>query len=143
MSKINTIAEAMAERLNAEIYLQDVVAVVSRQKDLASTLQAKVLKAGGAAIVIQFEGFSNPSANSPVHPTVTRRYTATIYTKPIMREGETPADDIVEFVASKLHDWEITADTADAAEVRMTGGDVIPDRNYLIYQLDLEVLSRL
>lgn len=143
MSKSSTIADAMVSRLNAQIPLTGVTAIAARQKDLSTDLSIKVLKAGGACIVVQFEGFTNPSAIASGAVNVTRRYTASIYTRPIMNDGEISADDVVEFVAAKLHNWELDEDRTSGAEIMVTSCDVIPDKTYLIYQLDIDVLSRL
>jgi hypothetical protein len=143
MSKSHGIAEAMVARLNAHLQLAGVTAIVSRQKELANEVERKVLKAGGAAIIVQFEGFTNPNGAVSGQVTVTRRYTASIYTRPIMRDGETPADEVVEFVAKTLHNWEMDENATQAAEIQVTGCDVLPDKSYLIYQLDIDCLSRL
>jgi hypothetical protein len=143
MSKSHTIAEAMAARLNAQLQLAGVTAIAARQKELGNEINQRVLKAGGAAIIIQFEGFSNPASNASGNVTVTRRYTASIYTRPILRDGETPADDVVEFVAKTLHDWEMDEYKTSAADIRVLDCEVVPDRSFLIYQLDIECLSRL
>ena len=77
MSKSLQIAEAMAARLNAHLTLGNVSTVVDRQKDIASEINKRVLKAGGAVIVILFEGFTNASGAVSGQTSVTRRYTAT------------------------------------------------------------------
>ena len=143
MSKSLQIADAMAARLNAHLTLGNVSTVVDRQKDIASEINKRVLKAGGAVIVILFEGFTNASGAVSGQTSVTRRYTVSIYSKPVLRDGETPADDIVELVAKILHNWDIDETTTQAAEITVTGCDMLPDRNYLIYTLDVECASRL
>ena len=143
MSRSSVIAEAIAKRLNAQIPLKGVIAIAARQKDLSSDLEIRVGKAGGGAIIVQYEGFSNPNANGSGNPTVIRNYTASIYTVPILRDDEIPADDIEEFVAKKLHNWELAEDLTGAVELSVKSSAVVPDKKYLIYQLDIEVISRL
>ena len=143
MSRSNTIALAMAARLNAQQELAGVTAMVARQKELANEISQRVLKLGGTVIIVQFEGLTNPATNASGSVTVTRRYTTTLYSRPLLSEGETPADDVVELVARQLHDWEPDEATTGAAEIRVVSCDIIPDRTYLIYQLDCEALSRL
>lgn len=143
MSKSLQIADAMAARLNAHMNLGNVLAVVDRQKDIAAEINKRVLKAGGAVIVILFEGFTNASGAVSGQTSVTRRYTVSVYSKPVLREGELTADDIVEATANILHNWDIDEPTTAAAEIIVTGCDMLPDRNYLIYALDVECASRL
>lgn len=143
MSKAITIAEAMVDRLNALSTLPGISAFVDRQKDVVSEVAKRVAIGSGAAIVVLYEGFSNPTANASGSVSVTRRYTVSVYSKPILRGDEMPADDIVEIVASSLHDWEPDEGTVQFAEIKVTGGDLRPDAKYLIYDLDIECLSRL
>jgi hypothetical protein len=144
MSKAITIAEAMAARINVQMTLPDVSAFVDRQKDLLAEINLRVAKAGGAAIAILFEGFSNADTSSSVNLTVLRRYTVTIYAKPVLRDAtETAADDIVEIVARALHNWEPDEAKVGCAEITVKGCDLIPDNRYLTYALDIECVSRL
>ena len=143
MSKSIDIATSMVDRLNASALLQGVEAMVSRQKDLTNEINQRALKIGGAAVIVQFEGFRNPDRNAAVNPTVARRYSVTIYTRPLMREGETPADDVVEYVARSLHNWDIPEATSGAAEITVDDCDIVPDKSFLIHQLSITCLSRL
>lgn len=144
MSLALTIADAMAARLNALASLPGAMALVDRQKDVRSEVAARLLKSAGAAAVILYEGFSNPDANGSGLPRVTRRYTLTLYARPIIRDSaEIPADDIIEIIARALHNWEPAESAAGFFEIHVSGGDLRPDQKYLIYDLDIEVLSRL
>lgn len=144
MSLAITIAQAMADRINAAPSLPDVTAMVYRQKTLASELATKLAKAGGAVIVILYEGFTNPDAGSATHPAITRRFTVTLFAKPLLREdAEMAADDIVEITARILHNWEPLEATAGFAEIHVKGCDLRPDDKFLIYDLEVEVESRL
>lgn len=133
------IADAMAERLNALATLPDVKTIVDRQKDIAAHVAKQVNKAAGAAITILYEGFSNSDRSGSANLKVTRRYTVTIFSRSVLRAASaTAADDIVEIVAASLHRWE-----APFGEIALTGCDMRPDTRYLIYDLDVEVLSSL
>lgn len=144
MSKAIEIAEAMVKRLNAQIALREVTAMVDRQKDMASELQKRVLQAGGIVVSVLYEGFSNPNGSATGNASVTRRYTVSVYAKPILLDAySSPADTIVERVARALHNWDIAENSADAAEILVTDCDLTPDRTFLVYDLDVICLSRL
>ena len=144
MSKALNIADAMAARLNALLTLPAGMTLVDRQKDIRAEVAAKVAKAGGAAAVILYEGFSNSSPASSSQLRITRRYTVTIYSKPVLRDAtEISADDIVETIARSLHDWEPEESADGIGEISVTGCDLRPDAKFLIYDLDIEILSRL
>jgi len=145
MSIAITIAEKIATRLNAAESLAGVEAVVERQQNVQAVVDRNIAKAKGAAIIITFTGLTNPEGNLSGRQSVTRNYTATIYTLPILRSEAIPADEIVELTARLLHDWEIDEEfpQGEATEIRVINGDLVPDRKYLIYEIDLQVLSRL
>lgn len=144
MSKAMDISNVMVERLNAQLTLPDVSAIAWRQKDIASDLQRKTSAAGGALIVVLYDGFTNPAANASGAVFITRRYVVSIFSKPVLRDAtETSADDIVEIVAAKLHDWEPDECRYGIAQISVTGCELRPDAKFLIYDLDVEVLSHL
>jgi hypothetical protein len=144
VSKALTIAQAMADRLNALATLPDVDTLVWKQKDLSSEMAAKLGKSAGAVIVILYEGFKNPDANGGGRLNVTRSYTLSVFSRPVRREGTaTAADDIVEIAAAALHNWEPAEAAAGIGEIHVKSCDLRPDPLYLIYDLDVEVLSRL
>ena len=144
MSKGIDIANAMAARLNALYGIPSNLALVDRQKDIRVEVANRVAKASGSAIIILYEGFSNPAAMASGALNITRRYTVTIYAKPVIQAADVmAADDLLEAVARSLHNWEPDEPTAGFGEITVTGGDLRPDKSYFIYDLDVEVLSRL
>lgn len=144
MSKSLTIAHAMADRLNAVAALASVRAVVWKQKELESELATITGKSTSALIVILYTGFENPDTAAGVHLTLKRRYTISIFTKPATRfTAAAAADDIAEIVARTLHNWEPDETTTDAGEIRVASCDLRPDPEHLIYDMDIECLSRL
>lgn len=144
MSKAIDIAEAMASRINALSGVPANVALVDRQKNIQVEVANRVAKMGGSAIIILYEGFSNPSAMASGSLNITRRYTVTLYARPILQATDAmPADDLIELVAAALHDWEPDETTAGFGEITVSGCDLRPDKTYFIYDLDVEILSRL
>ena len=144
MSKSLTIAQSMADRLNAVAALASVRAVVWKKKDLESELATITGKSTSALIVILYTGFENPDTSASVHLTLKRRYTLSIFAKPATRlAASAAADDIAEIVARTLHNWEPDETTTDTAEIRVASCDLRPDNEYLIYDMEIECLSRL
>jgi hypothetical protein len=143
MSKIITIAQAMKERIET-LDLEGVTVVVDRQKDILSEIAKNTSKAGPLAVVILFEGFSNPDGRESGLPSVIRRYSVSLYAKPILKSDEQlPADDVLEQVAEVLHDWYPDEVVPGFVGIVVTGGDFRPDSKHLVYDLDIEVESRL
>lgn len=147
MSKAMDIADLMAARLNALATLPGVETIVDRQKDIAAMVATKVAKAGASVITILYEGFTNADGRRSGNVAVIRRYTATIYAKPVLRaEGELAADDIVEIAAAALHDWDPEEEETVGdyfVAIRVTSCDLRPDARHLIYDLDIEADCRL
>lgn len=144
MSKALQIADKLAARLTATTALSGVPVIVDRQKDLAAELLTKVSKLSPACIILRYEGFSNSDASQSGRPTVIRRYTATVFALPIFA-GSTGklGDAVMEAAAIALHNWEPVEATDGFPEIRVTGGDYRPDAKFLIYDLDLEIPSKL
>lgn len=139
MSKAIDIADAMAARINAIPGVSEDIALVDRQKNIQAEVATRVNKSTGAAITILYEGFSNSATNASGLLTITRRYSVSLYARPVLQTSTAmPADDLIEEVARRLHDWE-----PEDCEINVTGCDMRPDKTYLIYDLDVEVLSRL
>jgi hypothetical protein len=144
MSKANDIAESMVAHLTALPALARVAVMVDRQKDIESMVSSKVNKGAGACVTILYEGFSNPDASSSNNANVTRRYTASIYSRPVLvQPTDMPADDVVEEVARGLHQWDPAETIKGFVEIFVTGCDLRGDFKYLIYDLDVVVTSRL
>jgi hypothetical protein len=144
MSKANDIAESMVAHLTALPALARVPVMVDRQKDIDSMVSSKVNKGAGACVTVLYEGFSNPDASSSNNANVTRRYTASVYSRPVLVQAtDMPADDIVEAVARSLHRWDPEETLPGFVEIQVTGCDLRGDFKYLIYDLDISVTSRL
>lgn len=143
MSKALDIADHIAAHLNGLPALTGVTTLVDRQKDLTAEIGLKVAKIGGC-VTILYSGFTNPDAAGGGLPRVLRRYDVTIYAKPILAgAGAMPADDILEAVATGLHLWEPDEAVPGFVEIQVSGGGLRGDKKFLIYDLDVEVLSRL
>ena len=134
----------MADRLNALPALSGVETLVDKQKDILATVNLKVSKAGGMVVVIFYQGFDNPNAAASGSVSVKRHYLVSVYAKPVvLAPSAREAEEVVETVAVTLHDWEPDEASADFSQIVVTGCDLRQDAKFLIYDLNVEVLSRL
>lgn len=148
MSKAYVIGEGMVTWLEAGPALDSVNILVDRQLDLATEIEKALgmnrgqSKGKGAFISIFYNGFENPDASAAAVPSVRRTYQVSIYAAPVIKAGFLPADDLVEAVALRLHQWE-PAEDYGISEIHVVSGTARPDDEFLIYDLEVRVQSRL
>lgn len=141
------LADAIVARLNADatISAAGVEAMTDRQQDLQSKLKAVLDRLAGS-IVVTFGSFENADVEMQP-PRVRSTYTVSVVTKPILRDGETPAHDILEAAMKSLHGWE-----PDSAELRyydrleVSTGRLLQDpdlRKYLIHQFQVRAITQI
>jgi hypothetical protein len=135
------IADAIKARLEAQAALAGVDVIVDRQKDLAAILAKSVGKAKGSAITILWEGFDVPDSNTS-GPHIRSRYTLRTWSRPVLAQENTPADELVTAICTALHHW-IPEGLHAFGEMTITGGDFTPDSKWLIYEVDAEVMLKL
>jgi hypothetical protein len=144
MSRANDIANAMAGRLNDDLRRLACEALVDNQKDIGAEVTKKVSKTGGAALVILYQGFTNPNANASTASSIVRRYTVSLYATPIiLGDPGWTADDLIEEAAKSLHNWEPDESVYRIEQISVIECDLRPDSKYLIYDLDVEILSKM
>lgn len=86
-------------------------------------------------------GGENPDP-AYVPPRIRSSYTVSLVTKPILRDGETPADDLVEAAIRSLHGWEPDAakfpcyEMLEVSRVRLLQDE--ETRRYLIHQFQVQ-----
>jgi hypothetical protein len=143
-----TIAKAIVERLANSGGFRGVAVVVDQQLDIDTEIEKNLglakgrAKGSGAFVSVFYQGFTNPDNSGANNPDVVRNYQVTIYAAPILSSLNKPADSLMEDAATVLHSWE-TAEALGISEITVKSGLARPDNNYLIYDLDVEVLSRL
>lgn len=149
MSNAIEIANAMAAQLNAADGLSGVIeALVDRQLDIVTEIEKRVLMAAGkakgkgAVITIFYQGFQNPDASGATYPKVTRNYLCSLYAAQVLGTGNTPADDLLELAARALHNWDTDGDDS-IDEIHVLSGLARPDDDFLIYDIEVKVMSRL
>lgn len=143
-SKAYQIADALASRINGHPTLLGVYAVAYREKDMASIMAKREATSTAATIIILYLGFVNPDASSSGNVNVTRRYLASVFSRPSrMTEDDIPGDAVAERAALALHHWEPDETATGAAEVYVREGSLRVDGKHAIYDLEINVLSRL
>ena len=142
MSKFYDTADSMVSHLATIEALEGVIFVVDRQKDIASELRKVIGKQSGCLAVIAWTGSANDDKAAD-GPALANTYTITLFSKPVIRAGETPADDIIEAIAEALHDHRLGEHDHFADRLVVTGIDPIPTDELLIYQIKLSTPSQL
>ena len=105
MSAFYDTADAIAARLQADAALAAVPVVVDRQRDIASELKKAIGKQTGQGIlIVTWTGGTN-SDEMKAEPCLAGAFTVTGFFKPVIRRGDPAADDIIEAVCKRLHDW--------------------------------------
>lgn len=143
MSLALDIADKMAARLTAlTSTLAGVTCLVDRQKDIAVEVAKAVAKTSACAVTILYEGYANPDASRSGRPVVSRRYTASVWARPVLA-GTTGkhADDVLETVSQSLHNWDPVEATDLFSEIHITRAALRPDARFLIYDIDIEITS--
>lgn len=140
MSKFYDTADAIAAHLKTVVSLSKLPIVVDRQKDILSELKSAIAKQSGCLIIVTWAGAPNDDQSAD-GPRFASRYTVTLFSKPVIRHGETPADDLIEDIATALHDYRPSGSFYDRLVI--TGIDPIADEELLIYRVNLTTTSQL
>jgi hypothetical protein len=118
------------------VNLTGIDVIIDRQKPVLSMIDSAVGKASGTAIVIFWEGFQVPDPNTS-RPRLAQRYNIRVYSKQVIDGENRPADNVIESIVNRLWHW--VPDGGHAfGEAEVLNGDMVPDKQYLIY--DCEVL---
>jgi hypothetical protein len=142
MSRFYEQADAICTSLQALPILADCRIVVDRQHDILSDLRKVIGKQIGNLILVSWTGGTNKDISAD-GPRIESGFSVTLFSKPILRPGETPADDLAEAIANHLHDWRETAATPYSDRLictEITPTDV-PD--LLAHQIKLTTPSQL
>ncbi|MGD1979768.1 MAG: hypothetical protein PVJ98_10265 [Akkermansiaceae bacterium] len=130
-------ADQIAARLKVDPGLSSVVVLVDRQKDMAAEFPKAMGKAKGGVVIILFDGYRPDSGDYPqADDALVSNFSITVWTKPVLRRGQPPADDLVEAIHTSLHGWK-QEDCRFRAVVRR--GRIINNPRFLIHELQLEI----
>jgi hypothetical protein len=115
--------------------------VIYRQTPIVSQITAAVAKASGGVILITWEGFRIPDGNT-ARPRLANRYNVSVWNKPIIDNNARPADEVMESILLRLWHW-VPAGGHSHGEVEIRTGDMVPDKNFLIYDLEITIPTNL
>lgn len=139
MSKHLDIADDIKVRLDLMLTgdLADVPVIVDRQKDIVVEITKNVKKATGSVVTILWTGYTRTATGE-------RRgnYMIRVYSRPILLDGNQPADDIVELIDTALNEWiPASASANQHTHYKMIGegADMAPDKNFLLYEMPFNV----
>lgn len=142
MSKFYDTADAIAASLATVALLADSRIVVDRQHDIVSELKKVIGKQVGNLVLISWTGGQNSDESSD-GPRIESGFNVTLFSKPVIRKGETPADDIAEAIAEHLHDWRASAQDSYYDRMIVTAVVPVPAPDLLAYQIRLKTPSQL
>lgn len=142
MSKFYDQADAIAASLATVALLRDSRIVVDRQHDILAELNKVIGRQTGNLILISWAGGPNKDESGD-GPRIESAFTVTLFSKPVIRRGETPADDIAEAIAHHLHDWRPTAATNYLERLVVTGIYPTDVPDLLAHQIRLSAPSQL
>lgn len=129
-------ADAIATRLKAVPELASVEVIVDRQKDIAAEFSKAMGKTKGGVIIILFDGYQTWE-EEVADSLVVSSFSITVWTKPVLRSSDPPADDLVQSVHTSLHGWQHDEFCRHKAVVRR--GRIIPNQRFLIHELQTEI----
>lgn len=116
--------------------------IVNRQKEIQTKVAMVQEKARGTVIVIQWDQHA-PDQKNAASPNLTYTYSVQIWSKPVLGEGDFPADDVFESILARLWHW--APGVAEAGkgiahrEVQAMAGGTMPNKSYMIYEFGLLV----
>lgn len=136
MSFLET-ATLIQDRLLADTALAGQAVLVDEQKDIQSQIDQKIEKLGGC-VVIHFDGFVVLDKNAST-PRLGARYTLDVWSVPILaEESAMPAAEVMAAVIRRLWHW--VPDGGHAfGEVQIGNGGLVPNRTYLVYDLEVVI----
>ena len=144
MSQFLDIADDIKDRLDfvftdvAEAYAVDlsgVSVIVDRQKNITSEVNKAVGKSSGACVTILFTGYERERGTGEKKA----NYSLMIYSRPVLTAGGKLADDIIERIDTALNYWQPASASGGGHtfyDLDSDGANLIPDRNYLVYEMN-------
>jgi hypothetical protein len=128
-----------AGELATRIDITGVDVIVDRQKNILNKVAAAVGKSKGTAIVILWGGFVTSDENAS-KPRLESRYTISVWSKPVIAQGDLAADDVMEAVIRRIWHWRPGGPHAHG-EARVKDGGIVPNASYLIYDCEVVIPS--
>lgn len=146
MSAFINNAEAIRTRLitapavgepETAVDLTDIEVIVDRQKDVPNRVALAIGKSQGVVISILFSGFVNAEPNA-ARPRLGNAYSITVWSRPVLEEGDLPADDVVEAAIVRLWQW-VPEHYHVFGECVIRDGGIVPDPKWLKYEFEVVI----
>lgn len=141
MSRWNDKADRIATYLAAQPELRWIPVSVHRDDNLLQLVQQKVSKnSGGGCVIIKWLGGANPDRKSSALR-IGARFSISLWTRKVIDdEMETPADDLIEALAERLHGWVDATPGALVHRLEVTGVELVPDApGYIVHEILAEI----
>ena len=128
-------AAELAERFGTLAALDGVDILVDRQKDVLSEISRSVAKARGAMVSILWTGGRYVEG---ARTAFEAEYEVTIYSRPILRGGEAPADEILAATLAAVQEWKADPSINIYQEFKVVGAvSILPNKSFLIYSFTI------
>lgn len=115
--------------------------IIDRQTPVLSLIKAAVAKASGTAILITWQGFQIPDENT-TRPRLEQRYTIAVFSKQVIDGENRPADNVIESIVNRLWHW-VPGGGHAHGEAVVRNGDMVPDKQFLIYDCEVVIPTSL
>jgi hypothetical protein len=129
-------APAVGEIATLVNLLQTPVIVV-KQKSIEDEVKAAVSKISGCAILIEWTGFRTRDKNAS-RPFLDQIYTISVWSKPIIDDGNRPAELVIKSVIQRLWHW-VPDGGHSHGEAVPGSGSLTPNKSYLIYDAEFVI----
>lgn len=136
MSSFLTMADAVAAHLQTVAELDGIDILVDRQKNLDVEISKRIAGAKGAVVTILWVGGKVPNPKAKILA-FDNALSIAVRTLPILRDGMTAADDLVEIIAKAIHHFNPNPDGPNACRrrVEVIGAELSPDPKHLVYEI--------
>ena len=141
MSQFFDRADEVKELLDSVEGLQGIPFIVDRQKDVISELTTNINKQAGALGIITWTGGRNIDESAD-GPAIESTFTVTLFTKPVLRAGQQPADDLVQLIACTLHDNRLGKKLNFQQRIILTGIEPVVSEELLAYRISIKTTNQ-
>lgn len=141
MSAFLDMSNLIKDRLAAVPALADVEVIVDHQKDITSEFKKAMAKVKGTAVTIFFDSYTT-AEEEVAKSRVVSQFVLLIWTKPIVRPEDTPADDLVSGIHKSLQGW-VPEGNSCRDKASVLRGRVVPNKQFLIHELRLKIKHHL
>lgn len=138
MSKFYDRADSIKSRIESLPALNGVGVLVYRQKDLQTEIDLSLARVG-SVIIIRWEGGENADPEDDSNLQILSNYNIQVASKTTIAKSQVFMDDLNEEVMRILHGWNPTPALGCGYEANISGTTLVPDDDYLIFQIDVRI----